>query len=332
LSRKRKPVPKILIAKKKPPRWQHEKNVSRFLWIVIPLVIAIIVILVSYWSYDSYIAVWHRPVAKVNETTLDMDYYVKMLRFYSRNPELTIDTSIYPSQVLRVLEDNELILQFAPDLDINVTSDEIMEEIKSFVLPPTDDGGNLTQEDLDFEDLYDKWLERIQLSKEKYEHLVEADLLLGNITQYFKENEVPLETEQVYLHIMLLEDEATALEVKNKLNTGGNFTELAREYSLVDELKEAGGNAGWVPKGIYPGLDDVIFSLGVGNVSEPIATEQGFYIAEISDIDENRSVPEGYRDVIANNTFENWLIEQREASIIEEYLNQGRINWAINHL
>jgi foldase protein PrsA len=320
------------VAKKKPPSWQREKTISRLIWILISLIIVVIIGLVSYWGYDSYVAAWRQPVVKVNETTVDMNHFVKMLRFYSRNPDIAIDAISYPYQVLQIIEDNELIRQGAHDLNIQVPPDEVTEEIRGFLMPPTEDEGNATQPEVDLDKLYNQWLDTIQLSNEEYRQLVETDLLETRITEYLRELNVPTEAEQVHLNIILLGNETTASEVIEKLEAGGNFTELAVEYSLVEELRESGGDVGWVPRGIYPELDDVAFALEVGNVTEPILTGQGYYIVRVSEKANSMNVPEEFQVFLADGEFQKWLQEQREAGIIEEFLDQDKINWAIEQM
>ena len=332
MSRKLKPQPKLSVAKKKPPSWQREKSISRLIWILISLIIVLIIALVSYWGYDSYVAAWRQPVAKVNETTVDMNHFVKMLRFYSRNPDITIDAISYPYQVLYIIEDNELIRQGAHDLNIQVPPDEVTEEIRGFLMPPTEDEGNATQPEVDLDKLYNQWLDTIQLSDEEYRQLVETDLLEKRITEYLREHNVPTEAEQVHLNIIPLGNETIAFEVSDRLKAGGNFTELAVEYSIVEELRESGGDAGWVPRGIYPALDDVAFALEIGNVTEPILIGQGYYIVRVSEKADSMNVPEEFQVTLADGEFQKWLQEQREAGIIEEFLDQDKINWAIEQL
>ena len=332
MSRKLKPQPKLSVAKKKPPSWQREKSISRLIWIFISLIIVLIIGLVGYWGYDSYVAAWRQPVAKVNETTVDMNHFVKMLRFYSRNPDIAIDAISYPYQVLSIIEDNELIRQGAHDLIIQVPPDEVTEEIRGFLMPPTEDEGNATQPEVDLDKLYNQWLDTIQLSDEEYRQLVETDLLEKRITEYLREHNVPTEAEQVHLNIIPLGNDTIAFEVSDRLKAGGNFTELAVEYSIVEELRESGGDVGWVPRGIYPELDDVAFALEIGNVTEPILIGQGYYIVRVSEKADSMDVPEEFQVTLADGEFQKWLQEQREAGIIEEFLDQDKINWAIEQL
>ena len=83
MSRKLKPKPALSVARKQPPRWQRERNIARIAWTVTAITVAVVAALVGFWGYDNYVAAWHQPIADVNETSFNMDYYVKALRVYS---------------------------------------------------------------------------------------------------------------------------------------------------------------------------------------------------------------------------------------------------------
>jgi len=70
----------------------------------------------------------------------------------------------------------------------------------------------------------------------------------------------------------------------------------------------------------------------IGNVTEPISTASGYYIIRVTEKSDNMSIPEEFSDILVNGEFENWLQEQRDASIIEDFLDQDKINWAIDHI
>ena len=369
MSRKLKPKPKLTVAKKQSPRWQRERNISLLIWIIIPLIIVSALGLVGYWAYDTYVTPWKQPIAKVNDTTIDMRYFVKMLRFYSWTSGATVDKVSYPYQVLRIIEDNELIRQAAPRFDITVSPDEVTERIVSYFVtedegtsafeivdvspppqgnetqgnatpafeivdatPPTEGEGNGTLPDVDVDQLYQQWLDRVRLSDNEYRQIVETGMLGEKLIEYFKEQEVPEEAEHVHLHFIPLDTEETAFEVSARLKNGEDFAALAEEFSVAEEIGEAKGDLGWVPRGVYPELDEVAFGLGVGNISEPIPTDQGYCIVKVSEPAENRPVEDAYQEIIANLEFEKWLQAEREASIIKEYLDQDKINWAVDHM
>jgi len=314
LSRKLKPQPKLTVAKKQPPRWQRERNISLLIRIIIPLIIVSALGLVGYWAYDNYVAPWQRPVAKVNDTTIDMRYFVKMLRYEMLRPNPQS-----PEDVLSRIVGGELIRQGATELGIEVSADEITESIENDLRAVQ---GNATQPEIDLDQHYEQVKERTGLSVAQYREIVETELLIPEIREYLKEQKVPEEAKHVRLLTLERPSEEEALEALVGLQ-GGNAT-------LEEEL--AAGDLGWVPQGIYPEFDEVAFGLGAGNMSEPISTDQGYYIVKVSETAESRPVEDAYQEILADREFEKWLQEERETSIIKEYLDPGKINWAVDHI
>ena len=85
----------------------------------------------------------------------------------------------------------------------------------------------------------------------------------------------------------------TALARANRIvaeaREGKNFAELARKES-ADPSAEKGGEIGWLNQGQLPeALDQQIFALAKGEISEPIETPLGFHIVKVEDIKEART-------------------------------------------
>jgi len=343
LSRKLKPEPKLSVAKRQPPKWQRERNITLVIWVIFSAAIVLALGLVGYWSYDNYFGVWHKPVAKIqyadgNETTLRMDYFVKMLRLYTIISQKTeFDTTTYPYQLLEELEDGELVYHEVPKLGIEVTSEEVEEEINGYLIDLANMGGNETQgnvthpqEELDA--LYKDWLEMVRLSSSEYSRAVYITMLRSKLDDYFNA-QVPTEAEQVHVHVILLDTEEQANSTLERLNNGEDFAALALELSLDENSKQYGGDWGWVPRGILDStIDEVAFNLEIGNVSQPIVTSTGYLVIKVSDKAESMEIPNEYREELTTNAANKWLQEQRDASLIEEYLDQNKVNWAVERI
>jgi foldase protein PrsA len=357
LSKKLKPQPKLSVAKRQPPRWQHERNLTLIVWIVIPLVIALALGLVGYWGYNTYVAAWTQPIAKIgnetignatagnvtkgNVTVIDMRYYVKMLRFYSLSSTGNTDASTFPSQVLYQLENDELVRQAAPGLGIQATPDEVTEKINNDLISSAGGGGNttgnitgnITLPQTDLGKMYQQWLNYIRLSDSEYRQFVEDTLLTQKLNDQITQN-VPTEGKQVDVYAIQVANEGNATEVENKLNNGEDFATVAEEYSLDNTTKQNGGDLGWLPQGILlPELDQAAFSLAAGNVSQPILASNGYYyVIKVAEIDNNRPIDEQYQQILASNEFTNWFTEERNIIEIREYLDQTKATWAMNHI
>ncbi|MFC4411545.1 peptidylprolyl isomerase [Chungangia koreensis] len=85
---------------------------------------------------------------------------------------------------------------------------------------------------------------------------------------------------------ILVEDEATAKEVKDKLNSGGDFADLAKEYSTDPGSAENGGSVDWfgVDAQMVPEFIDTAFSLEKNEISEPVKSQYGYHIIQVTDI------------------------------------------------
>jgi len=327
----------LSVARSDPPSWRRQRNIALIIKVAIPLAILLIALLVGIWAYDDYVAVWNQRIVRVNEKTIDMDNYVKMLRYHLITAETNITTeeekTEYGYSVLTKIEDYEVLRQRASKLGVVLSPDEITDFIENNMISANYGDANISEVDIDVDDLYKRYLDFIQLSDSEYRELATVDLLGEKVYSYFDENEVPVEGEHVYLHAILVTDELIAHEIYSELKDGGNFTAQAVKYSVYEDLTGLKGEIGWIPRGGFPEeVDEVAFSIEVGNVSDPIATSQGYYIIKISDKDENRELDEKYRQFLANTLFEEWFQKEKESSIIVEYIDKDKLDFAFDQI
>jgi parvulin-like peptidyl-prolyl isomerase len=94
-------------------------------------------------------------------------------------------------------------------------------------------------------------------------------------------------------HILFTEDqEEEAEEVKEELEGGGDFEELAREYSQDPGSAEQGGDLGCNPEGGFvPEFDEAAFEAEEGEIVGPVETDFGFHVLEVTEIQEEEEVP-----------------------------------------
>ncbi|MCS4505015.1 putative parvulin-type peptidyl-prolyl cis-trans isomerase [wastewater metagenome] len=84
---------------------------------------------------------------------------------------------------------------------------------------------------------------------------------------------------------ILVKDEKTAKEVIGKLDDGGDFADLAKEYSTGPTGKR-GGDLGWFgPNQMVPAFSKAVQALEPGNyTSEPVKTQFGWHVIRLSDV------------------------------------------------
>lgn len=83
---------------------------------------------------------------------------------------------------------------------------------------------------------------------------------------------------------ILVADEKTAKNVKKKLDTGSKFEDLAKKYSTDTVSAQKGGDLGWFGAGeMVPEFEKAAYALDVNEISEPVKTEHGWHIIQVTD-------------------------------------------------
>ncbi|WP_173917016.1 peptidylprolyl isomerase [Halobacillus sp. Marseille-Q1614] len=143
----------------------------------------------------------------------------------------------------------------------------------------------------------------------------EVDISEEKMKQYYER----MKTEIKASHI-LVEDEETANEVKEKLNNGESFEDLAKEYSS-DGTAENGGDLGFFGPGqMDQAFEEAAYSLEVDEVSDPVQSQFGYHIIKVTDKREAEDV-ESYEDSKAEikRTLVSQNIDQQQ---LQEKINQ----------
>ncbi|MBA2174570.1 peptidylprolyl isomerase [Halobacillus locisalis] len=128
-----------------------------------------------------------------------------------------------------------------------------------------------------------------------------------------------MKTEVQASHI-LVKDEETAKEVKQKLEDGQSFDTLASEYSQ-DGSAQQGGKLGYFSVGkMTPKFEDAAYALEVGEVSDPVQTQFGYHIIKVTDkrdVEDVESFEEAKADI--KRTITSQKIDQ---AALQEKMNQ----------
>ena len=255
-------------------KWQRQKKIQRIIIISGSVFFAVILAIVGYGFYQEQVKPYRQPVLKVNDTIINMKYYLEMAKLYTKNLDRNQGMAMAEMAVGAIMQ-NELINQHAPELGVTVDKSEVDEALIEMDLPTIKP----------YQDAY-----RAELYTEK--------LLAG----YFDE-EVPATADQVNVQAMVVSTKNEANDIIERLKTGESFSALAKEYSIETTTRENGGDLGWIAEGymdkIYPDLNDsfidvIAFSLNPGEISEPKydATQSkdgGFWILEVTEKDEDIS-------------------------------------------
>lgn len=153
-----------------------------------------------------------------------------------------------------------------------------------------------------------------------------------DLKAYFEERKDRYnEPEMVKVRHILVDDEKTAQEVREKLLQGEDFAQLAEAYSKDGGSAAQGGELGWIARGqMVPEFEEAAFSLPVGEISQPVESYYGWHIIEVEDRQEGREVSfedvkervkEDYIDEQIAQMSGPWLENLRRSADIDDRLH-----------
>jgi foldase protein PrsA len=89
---------------------------------------------------------------------------------------------------------------------------------------------------------------------------------------------------------ILVADEAKANEVKQKLDGGAKFEDVAKEYSTDTASAQNGGDLGWFGAGkMDPDFEKAAYALKVNEISGPVKSQFGYHLIQVTDKKEKKS-------------------------------------------
>jgi peptidyl-prolyl cis-trans isomerase C len=137
------------------------------------------------------------------------------------------------------------------------------------------------------------------------------------IFSYYEEHkEEYWKEEAVHALDILTETEEQALDALRKLDEGEDFSVLAEEISIATSSSR-GGDIGLISKGtLAPEIEDQLFILKPGDISDIIPSEKGFHIFKIIDkISAHYIELDELRDEISYQ-----LLPQKQQQVFDQYL------------
>ena len=228
------------------------------------------------------------------------DFYEKLK---SRNGEAILEEMI----TIKVLENN-----------YEVTEEDVNAEIQSMKDTYGDQYDSIIEQNFGSEDELREII-RISLLQEA---AIAEDI---EITEEDLEQEYNRQNTEIEAQHILVADEDTANEVKQKLDEGEDFAELAKEYS-TDGSAEDGGDLGYFSTGeMVPEFEEAAYNMEVDEISDPVQSQFGFHIIKVNDIrDKEESigkfedVKEDLRRELLTKRMDVTKVQEKMDSLIED--------------
>jgi parvulin-like peptidyl-prolyl isomerase len=269
---------------------------------------------------------------QIEDTKYRLDYYSARLKMYVDQvggPEANgAAPGVALPAVAETLVREQVIRDFAEELDVSASDDEIKAETATRL--------GIAVDDESFDTVYEQELARTGLTDEQYRDMVEATVLTNKLLEHFTA-EQPETAEAVNYRQIVVSTQEEADGILAELEGGADFKELAGEKSLDTAAKETGGEVGWSPKGASPALDEALFAAKVGEPTTIPGTST-VLVVEVTDKDDAFKLEEGHKANLASVALNEWIGEKRDSLTIVNNMDingefdQDKVAWAISRV
>ncbi len=120
-----------------------------------------------------------------------------------------------------------------------------------------------------------------------------------------------------------------AEKVRSELQNGADFVTLVEKYSDDESTQELGGDLGSVTRGtMVPAFETAVFELEVGDLSQPVKTQYGYHIIEVTDITPEQQLSlDQVKEKIRTA-----LIEEKQTEAWKQWLSLAQTRLGVEYL
>jgi parvulin-like peptidyl-prolyl isomerase len=186
------------------------------------------------------------------------------------DPAMQMRLKSVQNDVLKQTVDRWLLRQLAEEQGVALDDTEFQTQLDSERTQIMDSGRYAD---------WNEFLEENGLTDNSFEWLLRDTMLLNLMVS---QQTVDTQGEQTHLRHIVVTDEATAQEIEAELKAGGDWSQLAAEYSIDEQTKDAAGDLGWFSAELMsPEIKPIADTLAPGEFSEPIVMQSGVAIIQV---------------------------------------------------
>jgi peptidyl-prolyl cis-trans isomerase C len=148
----------------------------------------------------------------------------------------------------------------------------------------------------------------------------DSQLSDDELKKYYEANKDKFKKEkEINTRHILLKTEEEAKQIKEKLQNGEDFIELAKKYSIDPNAKTTGGEIGFHPKGtLFPEYEEAAFKLTkIGQVSNIVKSQLGYHIIRL----EGTKPPAFVSFDEVKDFIKQQLVQEKQKELVEKYID-----------
>jgi parvulin-like peptidyl-prolyl isomerase len=311
---------------------------QRIAWSVGAGLLVLVLGIVAFGFYNEFYKpprVWAGSVREQEFKMGDLVERIRVLQGLSGR----VDLSTVPFEYLRNLINAEVLRQAAPGLGFSLTDEDVNQVLRAQFYPQVPEGqqSNPGQLEEEFQNSYNIFLARTSLTDAEFRVIVKEQLALQQLGMMLgrtiPETAAHVEVEWIRSDIDGRSDVAAVRRrLGDEQGVGGeDFAKVASEVGASAGFADQQGYVGWVPKGAFPDLDAALFGnderetepLPVGEISGPLFTQDGVYIARKLSDPEDREFTFQMRNKLNGELVTKWQNYEQSKGADEGWLRMN---------
>jgi parvulin-like peptidyl-prolyl isomerase len=340
MARQRNPVVIRPSQRRQQSKLQREQGKQRAFVVAGSIAILLILAIPAYGYWSNFVAPPRSVVLQVDDTKYTLGFitnYLKGLQALG-NP---VDVSVEPFRLMQQLQQDALIISGANREGITLDPSVLDQEVRDRIIGSSPELADVPADQLDreFNEAYRQFLDTSNLTEEQHRGFVEASLLRDELREVLGAD-IPTTAKQANISWIVIDSrqeegeeaiiaaQVSVLEVSERLQRGEDFAALAEAFSDDRATAVNGGEYGWVPEDAFGILDETIFSLEPGGVSEGVNTGDFTYFFKVQEFDEEREVEPNMLDRLKEDVLQQWLVNERGNHRITSCFGSGSVGGA----
>ena len=183
-----------------------------------------------------------------------------------------------------------------------------------------------------FDSAYQGFLERANLSDAAYRELKRAEVARDKLREDIGKS-VPRTEEMVQARHILVDNDDSLQQVRQKLAEGVPFDQVAKEHSTDPGSRDKGGDLGWFPRGqMNAPFETAAFTQPIGAIGDPVTSPNGTHIIQVLERDANHELSADQIENRSATGYQTWFSGVRNGEAVKREITPEGRAWVLRQL